>query len=282
MLAPWIISHFPPHRIYVEPFGGAASVLLRKPRSYAEVYNDLDGEIVNAFRVVRDEPRRLARALAWTPFARTEFRESFETTDDAVEQARRTIARSHMGFGSNSLNRKINSGFRSDAKRLGTTPARDWSMFPPTVRDVALRFRGVTIENRPALDVVAQADSPETLFYVDPPYVHDTRALTSMHGHHGYAHEMTDAQHEELAQALRGVAGMVVLSGYHGDLYERLYGPWRRVERETRADGGGERLEVLWFNERAWSAAENARAPLFAGTTNDAPGARTPEIGEGG
>lgn len=101
MLAPRIIEHFPEHRCYVEPFGGGGSVLLRKPRSYAEVYNDLDGEIVNLFTVARDRGDELVRLLELTPFSRDEFQQSYEPTDDPLEQARRTIARSFMGFGSN-------------------------------------------------------------------------------------------------------------------------------------------------------------------------------------
>ena len=100
ILAPWIISHFPPHRVYVEPFGGAASVLLRKPRSYAEVYNDLDREIVSLFRVARERGEELRRALELTPFARQEYLEAWHPSDDPLEQARRTVIRAYMGFAS--------------------------------------------------------------------------------------------------------------------------------------------------------------------------------------
>lgn len=261
MLAPWIISHFPRHRVYVEPFGGAASVLLRKPRSYAEVYNDLDGEVVNLFRVVRENGNSLVRSLIWTPFSRTEYREtSFENTDDPVEMARRMVVRSHMGFGSNAVLRSIKSGFRCNSNRSGTTPARDWMSVPANVRDVAKRLRGVVIENKPASEVIAQHDGPETLHYCDPPYVHVTRS-TLMHGQHGYRHEMTDADHEALAEQLRSVRGMVVLSGYHSPLYDRLYDGWETVECEALADGARKRTEVLWINPAAWKA--QADMPLF-------------------
>src|SRR5690606_17939073 len=100
-LAPWIISHFPPHQVYVEPFGGAASVLMQKHRVYAEVYNDLDGEVVNVFRVLRDPDTaaRLERALRFTAFARDEYESAYEPCDDPVEQARRTIVKGAMGYG---------------------------------------------------------------------------------------------------------------------------------------------------------------------------------------
>lgn len=108
-LAPWICAHFPAHRLYVEPFGGAASVLLRKPRSYGEIYNDLDGEIVNVFRVLRDNGHALRAALELTPFAREEFAESYMPHSDPIEQARRTIVRSFQGFGSAAV---CGEGFR--------------------------------------------------------------------------------------------------------------------------------------------------------------------------
>lgn len=266
MLAPWIIDHLPPHRVYVEPYGGAASVLLRKPRSYGEVYNDLDGEIVNLFRVVRERSKDLTRALLWTPFSRTEYRvTAFGPTDDPLEMARRTVIRSFMGFGSNSIQRAVKSGFRSNSNRSGTTPAHNWMEFPANVRAVARRFRGVVVENLPAMDVVKQHDSPETLIYADPPYVHETRMTVTQHGQHGYRHEMTDDDHRAMAATLRSVRGMVVLSGYPCDLYDReLFHDWHRVEREALADGARKRTEVLWINAAAWDGLRH-NEPLFAG-----------------
>lgn len=120
-LAPWIIQHMPPHRVYVEPFGGAASVLLRKPRTYAEVYNDMDGEIVNLFKVARDDSERLKHLLELTPFSRDEFAASYEPTSNPIEQARRTVVRSFLGFGSNAHAKA--TGFRANSNRSGTTLA---------------------------------------------------------------------------------------------------------------------------------------------------------------
>lgn len=248
-LAEWIISHFPPHRVYVEPFGGGGSVLMRKPRSYAEVYNDLDGEMVNVFRVIRDNRRKLMRELMATPFARDEYRAAFEVCDDPLEMARRTIIRSFMGFGSNAINRAVKSGFRSNSNRSGTTPAHDWVNYPKSLRAAERRLRAVVIENKDAVELMRQHDGPQTLFYLDPPYVHSSRALDVMHG---YAHEMTDEQHEQLAAAFGEIEGMIVLSGYHSPLYDRLYAAWERVEVDALADGAAPRVEVLWFNDAAW------------------------------
>jgi DNA adenine methylase len=168
-LAPFLLSHFPPHRIYVEPFGGGASVLLRKPRSYAEVYNDLDNEIVNVFLQLRDNGQELKSLLTLTPFARTEFKEASLRVTNPVDQARRTIIKSFMGFGSDVIRRQ--SGFRANSNRSGTTPAHDWRNYADVLDYLIERLRGVVIECRDFEQIMKAHDTPDTLFYVDPPYV---------------------------------------------------------------------------------------------------------------
>lgn len=244
LLAPWVIKHFPPHRVYVEPFGGAASVLMRKQRSYGEVYNDLDDEVVNLFRVLRSEQAgNLVAALRTTPFARTEFNLAYTSSIDPVERARRLIVRSFMGFGSNGHARV--TGFRANSNRSGTTPAHDWSNYPNCLAQAIERFAGVVIENKDAKAVMEQHDGPETLHYVDPPYVFSTRSDLSK----DYAVEMSDADHRELLAKLHELAGMVVLSGYPSALYDDALTGWRRIERKALADGARERTEVLWLNQ---------------------------------
>lgn len=252
-LAEWLLSLFPPHRVYVEPFGGAASVLMRKSRSYAEVYNDLDGDIVNVFRVLRDPilSAQLEDAIRLTPFAREEFLASYEISAEPLERARRTILRSFMGFGSAAAT-GFGTGFRSNSNRSGTTPAKDWKNLPEFVPVWAERLRGVVIENRPAAEIMLQHDTAETLHYVDPPYPLETRSLANPYCGKGYRFEMTTEQHRELAQTLHELEGMVVLSGYACDLYDlELYPEWLRRERPSFADGARERTEVIWLNEIA-------------------------------
>lgn len=242
-LAPWVIGFFPPHRCYVEPFGGAASVLIRKPRSYAEVYNDLDGDAVNLFQVLRSERAcELVELLRLTPFARAEFAEAYSQTDDPVERARRLIVRSFMGFGSNGHNRP--TGFRANSNRSGTTPARDWVNYPDALGAIINRLTGVVIENRDAKEVMAAHDGPETLHYVDPPYVMDTRSDAG----HDYAHELTDEAHAELLAFLQTLSGTVVLSGYPHEMYDAALSGWRRTDRPALADNAKPRTEVLWIN----------------------------------
>lgn len=247
LMAHRIIEHFPPHRIYTETFGGAASILIRKPRAYAEVYNDLDGEIVNLFRVVRDRGPELVRALELTPFARDEFLASYTPNGDSLEQARLTMARSFMGFGSASAS-GAKTGFRSNSNRSGTTPAQDWRNYPDCLAATIDRLRGVVIENKDACAVMADHDTEETLHYVDPPYVFETRSNANPYCKKGYRHEMTDEQHRDLAKFLRTLKGCVIVSGYACPLYdEELYVGWKRAEFRALADGARERTEVLWM-----------------------------------
>lgn len=244
-LAPWIIGHLPPHKVYVEPYGGAASVLLRKPRVQTEIYNDLDGHVVNVFRVLQDQSsaKELCRLLTLTPFSRAEFERSYEPCSDPVEQARRYIVRSFFGFGSKSCLTLTRNGFR--AYRHGdNSPAVDWSRYPEHIAAFTERLRGVVIEQRPALQIIDAFDRPGTLFYVDPPYVASTRTL-----HLGqYRFEMTDAEHEELATRLHACKGMVVISGYDSYLYRSLYPDWSRIARKACADMASERTEFLWLS----------------------------------
>ncbi|PRA53851.1 DNA methyltransferase [Ochrobactrum sp. MYb68] len=259
MLAPWIISHFPKHRVYVEPFGGAGSVLMRKERSYAEVWNDLDEHVVNLFRILRsDEAPRLVELLRLTPFAATEFSTAYEPTDYAMEKARRLVIRSFMGFGSNSHAQP--SGFRSNSNRSGTTPAHDWVNYPDALLKTIERLKGVVVLNRDGKDVMQAHDGLDTLHYVDPPYMFETRT----DGKSDYSHELTNEDHAQLLKVLCDLQGMVVLSGYPSDAYDNALSDWRRIERVAFADGARERTEVLWINPHCAAKLDALSMPLFA------------------
>lgn len=249
-LAPWILSYFTPHRTYTEAFGGAASVLMRKPRSYAEVYNDRWGVVVEVFRVLRDpvQAARLERAIRLTPFSRDEFEAELpDVSEDIVERVRRTILRSFAGFGSASANGEHSTGFRATSKRSHTTPAHDWANYPDCIRSFTERLAGVVIENRPAAQIIKAHDGPDTLHYVDPPYPHETRNMER--GNAAYVFEMTTEDHERLSETLHTCAGMVVLSTYPNAMYDRMYGGWRREECATFADGVRAKTEILYLNK---------------------------------
>jgi DNA adenine methylase len=225
---------------------------MRKPRSYAEVYNDNWGVVVNVFRVLRDpeQATELERQLRLTPFAREEFEQTgdveLSNIIDPIELARRTILRSFAGFGSAATNAAYATGFRANSNRSGTTPAHDWAHYPDNVRAFVTRLQGVIIENRPAVEVIAQHDSPRTLYYIDPPYPHSTRNMKR--GNAAYSEEMTDGDHRELANILHGVRGMVVVSSYPSPLYDELYAGWRTSVRAAHADGAKDRTECLWIS----------------------------------
>jgi DNA adenine methylase len=276
-LAPWIISHFPKHRVYVEPFGGAASVLLRKERAHAEMYNDLDGEVVNLFHILRDatSAAELVRLLRLTPFARAEFELAFEPCDDGMERARRLVIRSYMGMGSvSNLAIAGATGFRNNTTRsesspFSTIPAHDWAGFPCALELVIARLNGVVIESRNALDLMRQQDIADALFYCDPPYLPETRSRLGNRkgaGFIAYHHDMTTEQHVELLAALVELKAMVILSGYPAALYDDALPGWRRIEKETHADGARPRTEVLWLNPSCSSALDKDRGAgtLFA------------------
>ena len=265
-LAKWVMQFFPPHRCYVEPFGGAAGVLLQKQRAYAEVYNDLDGDVCNFFAVLRDKDARdqLMRACLQTPYARDEFESAYESTDDRIERARRLAVRAQMGFGSAGAT-KGKTGFRIDTRRTYGTSMHLWAEYPEAVKAAGMRLSGVLIENRPAIDIIRQHDAPDTLFFVDPPYMHGTRVLSGKKGY--YQHEMSDADHEDLLSVLLDVKGCVVVTGYETDLYKRRLRNWTLHTTKARISasrGGGLRIEHAWLNPACVAKLELC-SEMFAG-----------------
>jgi DNA adenine methylase len=264
-LAPWVIKHFPPHQIYIEPFGGAAGVLMQKPRSYAEVYNDLDGDIVNLFRVLQNAAQReaLAELLVLTPYARDEFEQAWIYTDEPIERARRTVIRAQMGFGSAGATKGV-TGFRIDCRRKYGTAQQLWTRFPDQLATIGMRLADVMIENRPGVDVMLAHDSPQTLHYVDPPYMHSTRVKGSSKGRY-YRHEMDDEQHASLLMSLNQLQGMVVLSGYPNDLYNDFLHGWTvntTTARISAGRGSDTRTECLWLNPTCMEALSRRGLPL--------------------
>ena len=267
-LASWIMQFFPAHVCYVEPFGGAAGVLLQKQRVYAEVYNDLDGAVVNFFRVLQDPQlrQRLIEALVLTPYARNEFEIAWEPADDPIEQARRLCIRAQMGFGSAGAT-KGHTGFRIDTKREYGTAQHLWATYPAAVAAAGQRMTGVLIENRSAIEVMLAHDSDLTLHFVDPPYVLDTRVMTG--NRRSYRHELTDADHTQLLDAVCRLDGYVVLSGYRSDMYDSMLPDWTCHSTKARISAGrgtALRDEVVWLNPAcaAALASHETQRGLFA------------------
>lgn len=229
-LAPWIMAHLPAHRCYVEPFGGAGSVLLRKPRAYAEVYNDLDDEVVGLFRVLREpaQAARLVEQLALTPFARTEFSEAYQLTEDW---------------------RNYPEALAAIVERL-----RGVIIENRDAREVMAKHDG------PA--TVHYVDPPYVADTRSPANKYDQKWRM-------YRHELTDEDHAELIGFLQQLDGMVVLSGYAHPIYDQQLADWRRIETKAYADGARERTEVLWLNARAVRALEAHGSALAQGRLFD-------------
>lgn len=253
-MADWIISYMPEHTTYLEPFFGSGAVLFTKKRSQLETVNDIDGEIVNLFRVIRERPEELAYAIRWTPHSREEYYSSYEPAVDELERARRLIVRLWQGRGGKTSHR---TGWRSMIEPNGPLPGKEWTMFPEKLAAVSERLIGVQIENQPALQLLERYKRPNVLVYADPPYILSTRTTSS------YRHEMTDSDHVDLLDALDVHPGPVLLSGYTHQLYDGRLGHWKRETRKVKAEGGAARDEVLWINPVAAERIQQRQMSLF-------------------
>ena len=248
----WLLPLLPVEGVhhYCEPFGGSAAVLLNRPPSPIETYNDLDGEVVNFFRVLREQRDELLYALHLTPFSREEFYLACSPPEEDIsdlERARRFFIRAgqvRTGLAQTAtLGRWANCKSTSRSNMSGAVSR--WLGQINRLSEVAERLLRVQIENRPAIDVIKLYDAPDTLFYLDPPYVHEARKDTR-----AYGIEMTEADHRLLAEVLHSVKGMVALSGYRCPLMDELYGDWQRIDApiKTAHSCKTERQECLWIN----------------------------------
>jgi len=262
-LAKWIIGFFPPHTNYCEPCGGAASVLLQKPRSPLETYNDLDGNVVNFFRVLRDQPDELIRKIRLTPWARAEFEICrLPCSNDALETARRFYISAVMGIGRAPFDPTTAPRFVTDRRYMySLTSAQITPKNTEPLFVIAERFNGVQIECRDSNDVIQMYDNDAALIYLDPPYVMTTR--TGGSGYHEF--EWTDTDHITAATLLRQCAGYVVVSGYACNLYRDLYEShgWTRVDKEAQTNSGGKRIESLWLSPRTVEALQLPKQLAF-------------------
>ncbi|MFB6424669.1 DNA adenine methylase [Streptomyces microflavus] len=244
--APWIVSLLPPHQHYVEPYCGGLSVLLAKTPAAMETVNDLDGELMTFWRVLRDRPADLIRVCALTPHSRDELAATWEPTTDDLELARRIWCRLAQGR-SGTLR---NTGWRHYIDPAGSTLGMPGYMaaYVDRLAAAAERLRHVSLESLPALDLIAKyGGARDALLYVDPPYLGTTRGWGN-----NYRVEMKDeASHRELAAALADCKAAVVLSGYGSPLYDELYTGWHRADHQTmtgNAKTAKDRTEVLWSN----------------------------------
>lgn len=240
-LAQKIVSLMPPHRSYLEPFFGSGAVLFNKPPSAIETVNDIDGDIVNFFRILRAEPLRLAHEISLTPYARDVFDDAHENRGGSdFDRAYRFCIRNRMGHGFKTYEK---TGFKIDVHARERSYCVDqWHNTADRIMAAATRLLDVQIENRTALELIRRFDYSNVLIYADPPY------LLRTCGGKQYRHEMTDADHEELLTALKRHSGMVMLSGYHSELYDDMLSGWEQIEWKTYNQNADQRTEVLWVN----------------------------------
>lgn len=282
-IAPQIAAMLPPHEHYVEPFAGSLAVLLAKPRSHKETVNDLDASLMNLWRILRDRPGDFERACALTPHSRAEHQASFEPAADDLERARRTWIRLTQGRGGHTA-RKTGWRYYQDPRGSRSSMPDYLAAYVARIAPAAERLIGVSLECRPALDIVANyGRHPGTLLFCDPPYLASLRKLNNGRCRGpDYAHELrTDDEHRELADALRSAAAAVVLSGYDSPLYAELYEGWHRAEISTQTGNGGtdrDRTEVLWSSRPFPAVQHQLDLQILAGA--GAPGRTNPAARE--
>lgn len=244
-VAPWVISHFPEHRSYLEPFFGSGAVLFTKSRSAIETVNDIDGDVVNLFDWIRKDPARLAHAIRFTPYARDEYDRAWAAQYTETDNFRRAVnfyIRMMMGHGFRTTGEKV--GWKNDVQgREAAYAAKCWAKTPEVIIQAAERLRGVQIENRPAVELIRRFNYQNVLIYADPPYMLGTRQNRKQ-----YRHEMTDDDHMELLEAIKAHRGPAIISGYDSDLYNRELKGWYKDGRTSFTQTASRRREILWMN----------------------------------
>ena len=245
-IAKQIVELIPPHRSYLEPFFGSGAVLFSKPPSPIETINDIDGDVVNLFRCVREHPVELARAVKLTPYAREAYEGSCRAAGDEsepVEKALNFLVRCWQGYGYRTNNKKV--GWKSDVQgREKAYALLDWCGLPERIIDAVDRLKHVQIENRPALEVIRRFNYENVFMCLDPPYVLGSRVGKQEQ----YKNEMTDQDHEELLKELLSSRAKIMISGYESDMYNDYLRGWEKRIFSSQAQMGKRRQEVVWMN----------------------------------
>ncbi len=238
-ISDWIISHIPEHKVYCEPFFGSGAIFFNKTPSYIETINDIDGNIVNLFKIVRECPEELSQLVAATPFAREEFVNCYNQSADPLEQARRTLVRYHQSFGTSNSSK---NSWRNVQTYGGPRTATMWNCLPDIIMECCTRLKDAQIENVDAIELIKRYNSKSTFIYLDPPY------LQSLRKKHMYQNECSDSYHKKLLEVIKRSESMIMISGYDCELYNCELQGWYTDEIETIAQMGLHRTEKIWMN----------------------------------
>jgi DNA adenine methylase len=238
-----IIALFPPHRLYMEPFAGGLSVLLNKPRAPVEVAGDLNGDLINVYRVLQDHTAELLARVKALDYYKATFDAATGRPTDAVDATVRFLVRNRMSRDG------LSSCFSWSERLRGGRPGdlNAWETIKTELPRLADRLAGVDLRHAPAIDIIREYDGVDTVHYLDPPYLPETRTARDV-----YRHEMTREQHEELLEVLVVCRGAVVLSGYASPLYDGRLAGWERVTFDMPNHAGQgktkqRRMEIVWI-----------------------------------
>lgn len=247
-IAKQLAGLIPPHHSYVEPFFGSGAVLFNKQPSDIEMINDLDSNVVNLFRCIRDDSEKLAGMVMTTPFSRETYEDTYKLDiweimmpDEPFHKALRFLIQCWQGHGFRTNGYKV--GWKNDVQgRERMYALWNWYRLPEWIVEIAERLRTVQIENRPAREVIERFNYDNVFMYIDPPYLLGTRAGKQ------YKHEMTDSDHEELLKSLLQNKAKIMISGYESDLYNDYLTGWKKRQFRSCAEHGKSRTEVAWMN----------------------------------
>lgn len=246
-LASWIIGNFPPEyekMTYLEPYFGSGAVFFNKKRSVVETINDIDGNVVNLFKVIRENADQLAWLVENTPWSRQEYKQSYELTGDNLEDARRFLVRMWMAIGAKTSDI---TGWRNNIKGINGNVVHWNTKLPVRIIDTKARLLhsnscAVQIENQDALKLIERYNRENVLIYLDPPYKLSTRSKRI------YKHEMKDSDHVKLLETIRDNKAKIILSGYDNELYDEYLPGWMKQKTNCTAEGGRPSVETIWMN----------------------------------
>ena len=237
-IADWIIQNMPEHEVYLEPYFGSGAVFFSKTPVKIETLNDINGDIYNYFRVIRENAAALAKQIEMTPDSREEYENCFKEiseNDDPVEQARKFAVRCWFGFGSSNV---YKNGFRSSQSRRSPQTTKQWNVLPDRILRSAERLKNAQIEQLDAIELIRRYDTPDVFIYLDPPY------LPGIRKSHLYKQEMTEEQHVELLKEIKEHPARIMISGYENDLYNSMLSGWEKKQkrRQRKKESGGLKL----------------------------------------